>query len=287
MVTDGSSLIYTSVSAPNSLPTLIHSSLGIQSLLKKQTLKHNIIDRDKILIPPNWDSWGKILVLREGFDVEGISKGWSNETLLTSTSETAKIDDKSDETSNSTAESPAAKGTVLQIYEENIRDPRKARESGKSKSGIAGVEVEAPNMQAFLGTQSEIMERLKREEDDAAAAAQEKEKAGKASSQTDSHYTQRYTSTAADGGPVSDHIGRVEFNMGGIQVNADEMLQRLKNREGKDKPRSETQTPNPQTPSKAGGDHKAQNEQLANFFSSLMTKNRSSSPLSRKTDEDG
>ncbi|KAL8791793.1 MAG: hypothetical protein Q9195_005602 [Heterodermia aff. obscurata] len=283
----GSSLIYTSVSAPNSLPALVHSSLGIQSLLKKQTLKHNIIDRDKIFIPPNWDSWGKIRVLREGFDVEGISKGWSDEILLASASETAKKDESSDTTSNNTTESPAAKGTVLHIYEENIRDPRKSRESGKSKSGIAGVEVEAPNMQAFLGAQSEIMERLKKEEDEAAAAAQEKDKAGKGSTQTDSHYSHRYTSTTVDGGPVSDQIGPVEFNMGGIQVNADEMLQRLKNREGRDKPRSEVPTPNTQTPSKTGGDHKAQNEQLANFFSSLMTKNRSGSPFSRKTDDDG
>ena len=290
MVIDGSSLIYTSVSAPNSLPTLIHSSLGIQSLLKKQILKHNIIDRDKILIPPNWDSWGKIRVLREGFDVEGISNGWSNDIHLPSASESAKSDEKTDVTSNSTIESPAAKNTVLHIYEENISDPRKDRESGRSKSGIAGVEVEAPNMQAFLGAQSEIMERLKKEEEEAAVAAQEKEKAGKASTQSDSHYSQRYTNTVADGGLVSDQIGPVQFNMGGIQVNADEMLQRLKNREGRgtsDKPRSEIQTPNTQTPSKTGGDHKAQNEQLANFFSSLVTKNRSSSPFSRKTDEDG
>ena len=223
--------------------------------------------------------------------MEGISNGWSNDILLAPESETAKIDDKRDETGNSKAESPAAKGTVLSIYEEFVSDPRKYRESGKSKSGLAGVEVEAPNMQAFLGTQSDILERLKKEEDEAAAAAQDKEKAGKASTQTDTHYSQRYTSTVADGGAVSDQIGPVQFNMGGIQVNADEMLQRLKNREGgrggTDKTRSEMATPNTQTPSKTGGDQKAQNEQLANFFSSLMTKNRSSSPFSRKTDEDG
>ncbi|KAL8938635.1 MAG: hypothetical protein Q9216_003782 [Gyalolechia sp. 2 TL-2023] len=82
MLKHGSSLIYTSLSVPNSLPTLIHSSLGIHSLLKRQTLKHNVIDRDKVLVPPNWDSWGKIRVLREGFDVEGISSGWSIDTQL-------------------------------------------------------------------------------------------------------------------------------------------------------------------------------------------------------------
>lgn len=77
ITTDGASLIYTSTSDPNSLPTLIHSTLGIHSLLKKQSLKHNVIDKDKIIILPNWDSWGKIQVLREGFDIEGISSAWS------------------------------------------------------------------------------------------------------------------------------------------------------------------------------------------------------------------
>src|SRR5258706_15763957 len=74
---DGASLIYTIPSVPSPLQTLIHSSLGIQSLLKKQPLRHNVIDREKVLVPANWDSWGKIRVLREGFDVEGVNRGWS------------------------------------------------------------------------------------------------------------------------------------------------------------------------------------------------------------------
>lgn len=52
----GASLIYTSTTVSNFLPTLVYSSLGIHSQLKKQTLKHNVVDRDKILVPPNWDS---------------------------------------------------------------------------------------------------------------------------------------------------------------------------------------------------------------------------------------
>lgn len=35
-------------------------------------------------------------------------------------------------------------------------------------------------------------------------------------------------STAVAEGRVSEHIGPVQFNMGGIQVDADDMLQRLK-----------------------------------------------------------
>lgn len=73
----GASLVYTMPTAPGSLQPLIHSTLGIKSLLKQQQLKHNVIDRDRVLVPPNWDSWGKIRILREGFDVEGISQKWS------------------------------------------------------------------------------------------------------------------------------------------------------------------------------------------------------------------
>lgn len=28
------------------------------------------------MVPAGWDSWGKIRVLREGFDCEGVHQGW-------------------------------------------------------------------------------------------------------------------------------------------------------------------------------------------------------------------
>ena len=110
------------MSTPNSLPALIHSSLGIQSLLKKQNLKHNVIDRDKILVPPNWDSWGKISVLREGFDVEGVSSGWSSDTQPLLAPNTASEAETTDPRCNP-LNSPPNRRTALQIYEETIRDP--------------------------------------------------------------------------------------------------------------------------------------------------------------------
>lgn len=36
------------------------------------TEKPNTLDRDRIVVPSGWDSWGKIGVLREGFD----AKSW-------------------------------------------------------------------------------------------------------------------------------------------------------------------------------------------------------------------
>lgn len=73
----GASLIYTMPSAPGSLQTLVHSTLGIKSLLKQEQLRHNVTDRDRVLVPPNWDSWAKIRILRGNFEVEELSEKWS------------------------------------------------------------------------------------------------------------------------------------------------------------------------------------------------------------------
>ncbi|GAA5975091.1 hypothetical protein JCM11641_000029 [Rhodosporidiobolus odoratus] len=36
----------------------------------------NVIDRDGVLVPSGWDSWGKIRVLRERFECEACGEGW-------------------------------------------------------------------------------------------------------------------------------------------------------------------------------------------------------------------
>ncbi|PIL37380.1 hypothetical protein GSI_01074 [Ganoderma sinense ZZ0214-1] len=41
--------------------------------------KPNALDRDKIVVPAGWDSWGKIGVLREGFDPKLWGEGWEND----------------------------------------------------------------------------------------------------------------------------------------------------------------------------------------------------------------
>jgi dynein light intermediate chain 1 len=35
-----------------------------------------VLDRDAVLVPSGWDSWGKINVLREGFDAARVGKAW-------------------------------------------------------------------------------------------------------------------------------------------------------------------------------------------------------------------
>lgn len=41
--------------------------------------KPNTLDRDRIIVPIGWDSWGKIAVLREGFDAKTWNEAWDND----------------------------------------------------------------------------------------------------------------------------------------------------------------------------------------------------------------
>ncbi len=272
---DGASLIYTSISAPNTLPTMIHSTLGIHSVLKKQTLKHNVIDRDRILIPPNWDSWGKIRVLREGFDVEGISEGWS--VAIQQQAPTAPIPHPQrteNQASLQNEERQDEINPIVQIYEDTIRDPR--RESISNLNGEKnGLDIQVMKNQDFLATQLEIMEQLKAEEE----KTPEK---NKSSILSDSVISGKVGKPPFhDSRPVTEHIGPVQFNMGGIQVDSDGMMQ--SSRESEAKP-TEKGTPAPGTPGTPGTpDGRAQNEVLASFFAGLMKRGGANSPKSTST----
>ncbi|KXN92343.1 Cytoplasmic dynein 1 light intermediate chain 1 [Leucoagaricus sp. SymC.cos] len=41
--------------------------------------KPNTLDRDHIMVPVGWDSWGKIAVLREGFDAKSWGEAWERD----------------------------------------------------------------------------------------------------------------------------------------------------------------------------------------------------------------
>ncbi|KZP20124.1 hypothetical protein FIBSPDRAFT_542861 [Athelia psychrophila] len=41
--------------------------------------KPNTLDRDRIIVPAGWDSWGKIAVLRDGFDARGWGDAWESD----------------------------------------------------------------------------------------------------------------------------------------------------------------------------------------------------------------
>ncbi|KAI0203263.1 dynein light intermediate chain-domain-containing protein [Astrocystis sublimbata] len=209
----GASLIYTSPTMVTPLQTMVHASLGIRSLLKRAPLKHNVIDRDKIIVPPNWDSWGKIRVLRDGFDVESISEGWSidiNQPFPAGGSSTTN-DTEEGETFESNDQSEP-EGSAVAMYEEQVQDTSlDTLQLVQGHIDTNKLEIPSVDTQAFLGNQLGRLEQQKKDE----------EKVTKENS-----FAQADTPDM-----ISDHIGPVQFNMGGIQVDADDMVQRLKERQ--------------------------------------------------------
>ena len=215
-------------------------------------------------------------MLREGFDVEGISDGWSLEIQPQRTSHTNVLQE--DPASNPT--SPEMNGTnseppdgLLRAYEEVVKNP-KAHTIQDQQTTQPKLEVEIKSMQSFLADQYELIERLKIEED--------------LSPEKDASNTNNTRSligsnipTTDDSSRVNEHIGPVHFNMGGIQVDAEDMLKRVKEREREETPELEGgRLPTaPSTPSAvAAPDGKGQNEALANFFAGLIKRGNSGSP---------
>ncbi|KAI5796336.1 dynein light intermediate chain-domain-containing protein, partial [Peziza echinospora] len=236
----GASLIYTIPSVQSSLTPLLFSLLSIPSPIRNHTIKHNIIDRDKVLVPPGWDSWGKIRVLSESFDVEGICNGWSVDISPGFASIAEDVD-----------------GGAVEIYEDVIPDTDRhhhgdrdaafagALVGGKNK----GIEVEPVDTQQFLAMQMEVLE----------ARREEGREGGK----------ERGSIKNLHDGGVRDHVGPVQFNVGGIQMDADDMVKGIKVRkeESKSFP-PKTQNPKPNSlPSPS-----SQTEVLSAFFSSLMSR---------------
>jgi dynein light intermediate chain 1 len=222
----GASLVYTMPSAPGSLQTLIHSTLGIKSLLKQKQLKHNVTDRDRVLVPPNWDSWAKIRILREGFDVEGVSEKWGVDIdiprhmkPIAENGEAAPVANGQTETTpQSPQEEEDEEKSATSIYEDTIHNP----ESDFALSSLHpkpanGIEIETKDAQAFLTEQLQTLELLRREDEN-------EQKIKNAKKKDDPSY-RLYADDVS--GVVEEHIGPVQFNMGGIQVNADEMVKRL------------------------------------------------------------
>lgn len=192
------------------LQSLVHASLGIHSLLKRAPLKHNVIDRDKIVVPPNWDSWGKIRVLRDGFDVESVSEGWSidiNQPSPIGKPQATNGEGGGDTFQTNGSSLPA--GSAVLMYEEQVQDTSlDTLQLAQGNKDTNRLEIPSVDTQAFLSNQLGRLEQQRKED----------EKTVKENS---------FAQVATDD-IISDHIGPVQFNMGGIQVDADDMVQRLK-----------------------------------------------------------
>lgn len=82
----GAGLFYTTTRQPQTFVNLrkyiLHRLLGSKASSSDTksayafNIKAHVVERDTVLVPTGWDSWGKIKVLRDGFDCEGLLQGW-------------------------------------------------------------------------------------------------------------------------------------------------------------------------------------------------------------------
>jgi len=222
----GGSLMYHMPSEQETanLQTLVHSSLGIQSLVEKKQLRHNVVERDRVLVPPGWDSHGKIRILREGFDVEGVSRAWSEEIQGLETK--MEVAGEPAEGEEGPPEDEEDNATAVSMYEYTIRDPNAALRLPGTSTGN-GIEVECEDQQVFLDKQQSILEQLRLED--------EREKDRKAKEDTANGSSTRKAPgfnfpglRETDGKAAEDVVGPVQFNVGGIHMDADDMVKRIK-----------------------------------------------------------
>ncbi|KAG7291410.1 hypothetical protein NEMBOFW57_001429 [Staphylotrichum longicolle] len=90
------------------------------------------------------------------------------------------------------------------------------------------LEVETIDTQAFLAQQLKVLDAFKQKNSEEAAREDARHKLHK--KLDDEHLVGGDADRAAEA-KVLEHIGPVQFNMGGIQVDADDMVQRLKERQ--------------------------------------------------------
>lgn len=204
----GSSLIYTTNFDTNNVRSLILSSLGIQSLLKKEIAKHNVIDRDKILVPPNWDSWGKIRILGEGFDPEAVGNAWSVE-IQQNAEESIDYDTAVDGTTSAVA-----------VYEATLQDP--AQDQSYKPLMDTDAEVTVLDTQVFLAEQSAILEKHKAEDEKTDRRARKGAPAPTGSLQAD------IDDVTGANARMTEQIGPYQINVNGIDFDAEEATRRIR-----------------------------------------------------------
>lgn len=105
--------------------------------------------------------------------------------------------------------------SAVTVFEQTIQDPKRDTAIARPAGTINGtkIEVETSDMQQFLSAELDHLEQLRAED--------EKERANQ-------QVPQLEMSPMDDEGKVNEHIGPVQFNMGGIQVDADDMLKKLR-----------------------------------------------------------
>lgn len=156
-------------------------------------------------------------MVHEGFDVEGVSGGWlediQREWPLAPAAATGAPSENGE--NGTVAHSHAGGPSAVTHYEEWVPHASVGLQLTEREADNSAVEVQSEDAQEFLAEQAKVLEAMRLK-----AAEMDKEK--------DAGRPRKDEFEARGGSVVTDHIGPVQFNMGGIQVDADDMLQRIK-----------------------------------------------------------
>ena len=123
-------------------------------------------------------------------------------------------------TSNEVAGGEQAQPSTVDLYENSIQDPSQdALAIAGRNSYSTKLEVTTDDTQEFLTRQLKLLESFRHKTEEA-QEKESRERAIRRPGELDSHLVGDTR--------VNEHIGPVQFNMGGIQVDADDMLERIK-----------------------------------------------------------
>ncbi|KAH8550106.1 dynein light intermediate chain-domain-containing protein [Umbelopsis sp. PMI_123] len=133
----GAALFYTSTLHPHTFHNLrqyiLHRLLTVPTKPYPFSTRAMVVERDTVLVPAGWDSWGKIRVLREGFDCEGASSEWDDDIAEDGESEG---------------------GGTRKVYEEVIPDPEADEQPLNHQPAVT-----AEDEQVFLERHFETLQR--------------------------------------------------------------------------------------------------------------------------------
>lgn len=119
-------------------------------------------------------------------------------------------------------------GSTVRLYELSVQDPTMdALQLAGRDTHSTELEVKSEDTQAFLGKQLKQLETFKKQHDETFGQdfGSSRNKPFKKIEEDEGALDPYTRPTEAK---VLEHIGPVQFNMGGIQVDADDMVQRLK-----------------------------------------------------------
>lgn len=201
----------------------------------------SVIDQTGITIPAGWDSRGKILALKEGFEVDSLCDGWDADVHVASLESSIESGSvvKNESSTNATGESEVYEDVVesksqeinkkergtsaIKMYEEEIsalhpdsdeEDPSHSKSDEKQKAAN-----EKTDFQLFLASQYELLEERIKEE----------EEGGRGGSASPFKRTNRQFTGSIGGASIQGVPQALDINIGGIQIEGvEEVLRRLK-----------------------------------------------------------